>query len=382
MSNLTNPRLTVVLLFLTLILVLSGCARATRSVELLPPATRAALTEVDIANAANSEPIALPEVTQTAAPTLLATLVITQTATSTSTPTQTPTRMPTATATPTRVPTAVQAAVPTPQTAVRSIQHVVIISVDGLRPDALEVANTPTLDRLRAAGAYSSRAQAVVPSVTLVNHASMLGGMSPQKHGVTWNIHDPSLGKVNGPTLFSVAQQAGLSTAMVVGKPKLEHLVLPNSVNIYNYAGFTDRQVVNQALTVINAGLPDILFIHLPDVDTAGHATGWMSPGQLLAIQLTDSLIAEIVDALESGDQLSTTLLIVTSDHGGSGQAHGTGSAEDTIIPWLAVGPGVPAGVGIERSIVVYDTAATALQALGLPIPVEWDGRPISEILN
>jgi hypothetical protein len=273
MSNLTNPRLTVVLLFLTLILVLSGCARATRSVELLPPATRAALTEVDIANAANSEPIALPEVTQTAAPTLLATLVITQTATSTSTPTQTPTRMPTATATPTRVPTAVQAAVPTPQTAVRNIQHVVIISVDGLRPDALEVANTPTLDRLRAAGAYSSRAQAVVPSVTLVNHASMLGGMSPQKHGVTWNIHDPSLGKVNGPTLFSVAQQAGLSTAMVVGKPKLEHLVLPNSVNIYNYAGFTDRQVVNQALTVINAGLPDILFIHLPDVDTAGHAT-------------------------------------------------------------------------------------------------------------
>jgi predicted AlkP superfamily pyrophosphatase or phosphodiesterase len=222
----------------------------------------------------------------------------------------------------------------------------------------------------------------MVPSVTLVNHASMLGGMSPQKHGVTWNIHDPSLGKVNGPTLFSVAQQAGLSTAMVVGKPKLEHLVLPNSVNIYNYAGFTDRQVVNQALTVINAGLPDILFIHLPDVDTAGHATGWMSPGQLLAIQLTDSLIAEIVDALEAGDQLSTTLLIVTSDHGGSGQAHGTGSAEDTIIPWLAVGPGVPAGVGIERSIVVYDTAATALQALGLPIPVEWDGRPISEILN
>jgi predicted AlkP superfamily pyrophosphatase or phosphodiesterase len=246
----------------------------------------------------------------------------------------------------------------------------------------MAVANTPTLDALRAAGAYNSRAQAVVPTVTLVNHASMLGGMSPEKHGINWNIYDPALGKIKGPTLFSVAQEAGLTTAMVVGKPKLEHIVLPNSVSIYNYAGFTDRQVVNQALPLINSSLPDILFIHLPDVDSAGHATGWMSPGQLLAIENSDGLIGELMTALETVDKLSSTLLIVTSDHGGSGQSHGTGSAEDTFIPWLAVGPGVPPGKAIDRSIMIYDTAATVLQGLKLPIPADWDGRPVSEIFN
>jgi predicted AlkP superfamily pyrophosphatase or phosphodiesterase len=257
---------------------------------------------------------------------------------------------------------------------------VVIVSIDGLRPDALELADTPTLDALRRAGAYSPSAQAVLPSVTLVNHASMLGGMSPDKHGISWNVNDPNLGKVTGPTLFSLAHEAGFSTAMVVGKPKLEHLVLPDSVDQYIYAGFTDRQVVDDALPVIQHDLPDLLFIHLPDVDSAGHFTGWMMPAQIMTISTTDSLIGELVAALEKGGYLERTLLIITADHGGSGFAHGSDSPEDTTIPWLAVGPGVPAGITLVEEITTYDTAATALHALGLPTPEVWDGKVVEEI--
>jgi predicted AlkP superfamily pyrophosphatase or phosphodiesterase len=258
---------------------------------------------------------------------------------------------------------------------------VVIISLDGLRPDALEQADTPTLDGLRARGAYSPAAQAVLPSVTLVNHASMLGGMSPQKHGISWNSNEPELGKIKGPTLFSVAHEAGLTTAMVVGKPKLEHLVLPDSVDNFIYAGFTDVQVVNQAVQVIQTDMPDLLFIHLPDVDSAGHQLGWMSLGQLLALSLSDRLLGEVMAALEQQGYLNHTLLIITADHGGSGFKHGSDSAEDMTIPWLAVGPGVPVGVTLQSQIITYDTAATALYALGLPIPAEWDGKPVWEVL-
>jgi len=210
----------------------------------------------------------------------------------------------------------------------------------------------------------------------------MLGGMSPAKHGIYWNSNDPDLGKINGPTLFSVAHEAGLSTAMVVGKPKLEHLVLPDSVDNYIYAGFTDRQVVNEAVTVIETSMPDLLFIHLPDVDSAGHALGWMSLGQLLALNLTDGLIGEIVAALETQRYLNQTLLIITADHGGSGFKHGSDSPEDMTIPWLAVGPGVPAGITLQSEIVTYDTAATALVAFGLPIPETWDGQAVMEIFE
>ncbi len=262
------------------------------------------------------------------------------------------------------------------------ITNVVIISIDGLRSDALAQAQTPVLDTIRTQGAFQAAARAVVPSVTLINHASMLGGMGPDKHGIYWNTDNTELGKINGPTLFSEAHAAGLKTAMVVGKPKFEDLVLPDSVDDYIYAGYLDQQVINEALALLEVGQPDILFIHLPDVDSTGHALGWMSLVQLLTINRTDGLIGQVVAALEAKDAFRHTLLIVTSDHGGQGKAHGSDSPEDTTIPWLAMGPGVPIEVDLDSDIVTYDTAATVLYALHVPIPEVWDGQPILEIFD
>lgn len=331
---------------------MGGCSWQPQSTAAPPPTVTSAAR------------LQLPQATATPPPTAIPTGVVS--------PTGSPTPAPTKTAQPT--PTA------TPEPA--ALKYVILISIDGLRPDALELADTPTLDALRLAGAYSPSAKAVLPSVTLVNHASMLGGMHPRKHGVTWNVRDPKAGKVKGPTLFTAAHNAGLTSMMVVGKAKLDHLVLPDSVDQYYHPGYTDRQVINKALQIIDAGLPDILFIHLPDVDSAGHLTGWMLPGQILAIELTDSLIGKLVTALETEDYLENTLLIITADHGGEDFAHGTASPEDTTIPWLAVGPGLQAGVVLKSDIVVYDTAATILYALDLPIPEVWDGKPVVEIFE
>ncbi len=370
------------LVYLILVCASTGLASQVSSLSAaVPNAVEQSLSPTDLT---------LPTPDSTPLPTSTATTAIL--AYPTSTPTETPLLAPTAlpTATPISRPTRTPATTQTSNSTTCAcdtacpcpIEHVVIISIDGLRPDALEQADTPTLDALRAQGAYNPAAQAVLPSVTLINHASMLGGMSPQKHGIFWNSNDPDLGKVNGPTLFSLAHDTGLSTAMVVGKPKLEHLVLPGSVDTYIYAGFTDRQVVNETVPIIQAGLPNLLFIHLPSVDTAGHSLGWMSTGQLLALNLTDGMIGEVVAALEAQDYLSQTLLIVTADHGGSGFRHGSDSPEDMTIPWLAVGPGVPAGVTLQSEIITYDTAATALHAFGLPIPEVWDGQPVLEIFD
>lgn len=263
-----------------------------------------------------------------------------------------------------------------------SIEQVVIISLDGLRPDALAQADTPILDQLLQEGAYQPTAQAVLPSVTLVNHASMLSGMSPQKHGIDWNVTDPEAGFINGPTLFTVAKLAGLRTAMVVGKPKLNHIAIPNSVDAYIYAGFLDTQVINRAIALVHTDMPDILFVHLPDVDSAGHQMGWMSNTQLWVINSTDSLIGDFITALDETNYLDSTLLIITSDHGGIGYRHGSDQPENMTIPWLAVGPNVPQNQTIMADITTYDTAATVLYAFNLTIPVEWDGQPVTEIFQ
>ena len=330
----------------------------------------------------NSPPAAsllpLPSLT-TPEPTSIATQVILYRATATKTATPTPTQPPT----PTNLPPTAEAAPPTPSQATPpEIERVVIISIDGLRPDALALADTPTLDNLIANGAYSPNAQTVRVSETLPSHASMLSGTIPEKHGILWGLPYIGWPGMNGPTLFNLAHDAGLRTGMIFGKDKLNHLVLPNSVDHLFGTNVHDTAIKKQAIDVIQANMPDVLFIHFPDVDRVGHVYGWMSENQLYAITFTDDLIGEIMAALENEGYLASTLLIITSDHGGHGRRHGDDSPLDRTIPWIAAGPGVPASITLTTPINTYDTAPTVLFALNLPIPENWDGQPILAIFK
>ncbi len=362
-----NKRLIRLILMFTCLSALANCASTETASQPTPTDTTTSEATFTPKPAA---PTQIPATATAASPATHTTVPSTATDPPTSTPvlaTDTPTATPEPTAT---------------QRTICGIQHVVIISIDGLRPDALDQAETPILDALRKQGSYTGQAEAVFPTVTLINHASMIGGMTPEKHGITWNSLADSQGKINGPTLFSLAHDAGFNVAMVSGKPKLEDVILPNSVDTYVYGGFTDRQVLGDVLPLLEGDIPDVLFMHFPDVDSAGHATGWMSLAQLLIIQATDGVIGDLVAALEKAEIFDQTLMIITTDHGGSGTSHGSDSAEDTTIPWLAVGPGVKPDSTISGDVVIYDTAATVLYALNLPIPESWDGQPILEIFD
>jgi hypothetical protein len=259
------------------------------------------------------------------------------------------------------------------------VEHVVIISIDGLRPDALDLADTPTLDDLRTKGAYSPNAQTVSLSITLPSHASMLSGMTPDKHGIVWGLPYIGWPGMNGPTLFNIAHDAGFSTALVAGKEKFNYMVLPNSVDEPHCHDVHDTEVKEKAVELIEAGLTDVLFIHFPDTDRVGHDYGWMSTNQLQSIAFVDGLIGEIVAQLKKEGYLNSTLIIVTADHGGDGFGHGDDSLLDRTIPWLIVGPNVPSDISLSTEIIIYDTAATVLYALDLPIPAAWDGQPVLE---
>jgi arylsulfatase A-like enzyme len=313
----------------------------------------------------------------TYAPTLTASPTLTHTATATPTPTFTPTPSATPTSTPT--PTATATPTATPTTAAPALTGVLIISVDGLRPDAIRLADTPNLDRLIGEGAVVWKAQTVLPSATLPAHTSMLSGSSPEVHGVLWNNYEPERGYVPLPTLFSVAHDAGLSTAMFVGKAKLEHIAVPDTVDNFGYVTGGDAQVARQAADYLRRASPDVLFVHLPDVDTTGHLHGWLSSPQLDFVTRADKAVGVLLDTLERMGRRDSTLILVTADHGGIGTSHGGSDEESMTIPWIIAGPGVHAGHEIGSEVRVYDTAATAAWALGLPLPAEWEGRPVME---
>ena len=250
---------------------------------------------------------------------------------------------------------------------------VIIISIDGLRPDALLQANTPNIKALAERGAYTWKAQTVDPSVTLPAHASMLTGYLPEIHGMTWNDYKPERGLITVPTIFSLAHIAGLRTVMIVGKEKFAHLNQPGSADAYLFVRGGDQDVADQAIVQIKAGF-DLMFVHLPDTDGSGHSSGWMSEKQIAGLARTDEAIGRLLAALPAN-----TTILLTADHGGRGESHSADIPENRTIPWIIAGPSIMTNHPITFPVNIVDTAATALYALGLPLPADLAGRPVYE---
>lgn len=256
-------------------------------------------------------------------------------------------------------------------------RRVLILSLDGFRPDAIVAAPMPNLQALMGNSAYSLNAQTIYPSITLPSHASMLSGLCPSKHGVDWNDYIPAKGYARGTDLFDLAHAAGLETDMVVGKEKLRQITEPESTDGFIY--INDRGLVIAEHIVDNfPSAFNVLFVHFPTPDDMGHEYGWMSWEYLSVLRQDDRALEMLIDKLNETGLRNETLVIISSDHGGHDTTHGTKLPEDMTIPWIVSGPGVVPG---ELSIPINttDTAATAAWALGLDRPSEWDGIPVYE---
>ena len=270
--------------------------------------------------------------------------------------------------------------------------NVVMILVDGLRPDALKQATVPTIDGFIKRGSSTMKAQTVVPSLTLPAVTSMLTGLPVDQHGITWNEYEPMRGYLKAPTVFEIASfAAGKWGALFLSKEKLLHVAKPDRRLLVQVCSVTEQGCTAQkiATDVITAyrtateGKPSLFFIHLADTDLAGHEKGWMSKSYLRALESTDRAIATIVKGFQDLGLAKQTAFIITSDHGGHDRTHGTTAAEDMTIPWIAFGPGIKTGYEIQRPVSLIDTAATVLRTLGVTdYYVEWSSRTIEEIFT
>jgi hypothetical protein len=275
------------------------------------------------------------------------------------------------------LPTAGATSTPTP-----AISRVLIVSFDGLRPDAIAAANMVNVLSLMQSGAYTLKAQTILPSTTLPSHASMLTGMCPAKHIVRWNDYVPENGYARGADIFDLAHGVGLQTAMVVGKEKLRQITEPASTDFFAFMDETDKiddftTIDRLAISQVKVGF-NLMFVHFPSGDLVGHEEGWMSRKQLKAYAKDDKAFGLILQALKDRGMYEDTIIIVTSDHGGHDTTHGSDAPEDMTIPWIISGPRVSQGE-LTAPVHIMDTAATTAFVLGLPIPPEWDGVPVFE---
>ena len=263
-------------------------------------------------------------------------------------------------------------------------RHVVLVSVDGLRPDAIDVFNAPTLKSLIAEGSYSRAARTITPSKTLPSHTSMLTGLPPAQHGVLWNnVLSAKKEVVETPNIFSVARAHGYVTAAFFSKSKFNALQRAGTLD-YSQApgGWWGRWPSERTVADVERHLadarPNVLFIHLSDVDRAGHATGWMSPAYGRAVLTADGAIARIRAAADRAFGTGAYTLLVTADHGGHERNHGSADPRDVTIPWIAWGRGVAPGALDSVPIQTMDTAATVLWLLGVASPPDAAATPVT----
>jgi Type I phosphodiesterase / nucleotide pyrophosphatase len=272
---------------------------------------------------------------------------------------------------------------PTDEAADNAIDRVIAISIDGLNPRAIEKlgkSRTPAFHRLMREGAYTFNARtAREQTLTLPNHTAMLTGRRVDDrhggHGYTENVDNgKTVHRAAGhyvASVFDVVHDHGGSTALVASKIKFTLYKrtwnthgAPDRTGRNDGRAKIDRFVIDRNNTRLVARLtaelrrspPEFTFVHLSLPDRAGHAHRFMGREYLTAVQRTDQLLGRILNTVAARPALRQhTLVLLTADHGGRGASHYQASKlQNYRIPFMAWGPGVPAGrnlYGLNSSV-------------------------------
>lgn len=274
------------------------------------------------------------------------------------------------------------------------VSRVVQICLDGLGAKYLQFfvtnapAQFPNFARLSAEGAFTYNARCDYDfSETVPNHASMFTARPVwQPAGMANTIHHGfdsnfpmatntfhNFANTNVPyksSMFDVAHDYGLSTALYTGKTRLavcdrsydaanggpDLIDADNGRDKIDFASIADVSGVNIANEVttllqnLNSAAPtNYSFVHITEPDMTGHASGWRSANWSNAVRNVDAQLGRILNAIDTNLALSNqTALIVTADHGGGGVTQTTHTESYHVtnytVPFFLRAPGIPAG--------------------------------------
>ena len=259
--------------------------------------------------------------------------------------------------------------------AARAHPRIIVLVIDGLRPDMITAQIMPNLFRLKQEGAWCENAHSVFPTVTRVNSTSMSTGALPAAHGIVSNtmyvegvaqgtfdtnnyrnlikLADLSGGRAVAVTTMAEAlQAAGISFASISsGSTGASFLMNPMAQSgrtgaLINggledgrrvaFPDAVDREVRRRFGGVkSDEGLPSLLWterVHreyvvsdlrpqvtvdwLTEPDTTQHRTGVGSPESLAVLKTVDEQIGLLLARLRELGAGNTTDIIVTADHG------------------------------------------------------------------
>lgn len=257
---------------------------------------------------------------------------------------------------------------------------VLIIGIDGCRPDALLVANTNNIDSLWKNGAYTFNAKADEISSSGICWTSMLTGVWHDKHNVISNDYkNPNIKEF--PHFFRRVKQfkQELSTYSIVNWDPIHKILQTNDADVVK-SFKTDEAVTEEVIHILSEDNVDVIFVQFDDVDHAGHYYDFdtLSEEYILSITVADMQVGRIVQSLRQRSNYNNEnwLIIITTDHGGSNFRHGLNIKEHTTVFYIVSGDNTNKGEIID-DVNIIDVSITAMKHLGVPIKHDWnlDGK-------
>lgn len=214
--------------------------------------------------------------------------------------------------------------------ATENLETIVIVSIDALHPDAVVKENIPELWDLIEKSYITKKGLSINPPKTLLSHAAMFTGKTPQESGITNNSWKKGEKRISIPTIFNIASDAGFNTGFFYAKEKLGFLVNES----VDYSKLSNIAPVHYGLEYLkNTEGKKFVFIHISGLDQTGPKYGWMSKEYLEELKYIGEDLRPLVDYLQKRKNI---LLIITSDHAGHDKIHGSNHPEDKKVPFIA----------------------------------------------
>ena len=263
--------------------------------------------------------------------------------------------------------------------------HVLMVLLDGWRPDVIAAAHTPTIDLMMQDSAYSMEARVEDTTISGSGHSSFLTGVHRDKH----NVHGNSFGDANYqeyPYWFNLLkyERPEMHTAAYHNWLPMADAALDSSVCGYcvdMYVTGSDNSIATQLATDLANKQMDAVTIVIDATDAAGHGYGFHPsiPQYVAAMNQSDVWLGMMMDAIFARTNYAEEdwMVIISTDHAGSGYGHGYNIPEHREVPLIIWGAESPGTIWPAPDAV--DIVPTALHHMGVEVRPEWDldGRAV-----
>ena len=249
---------------------------------------------------------------------------------------------------------------------------VLLISIDGMRPDGLLQCGNPYVSELEKICAYTYSGSSVFPSVTLPCHFSMTHSVPPTRHGILTNTYVPQVRPVKG--IFERIKEEKGKAAIFYGWEELRDIALPGTCKYATYVNALavengDNILADECEKIIDTYKPDFAFLYMVETDEkGGHGNGWMSEAYKACIANAINNVKRMIE--KYGNEYR---VIIMADHGGHDRMHGTEMPEDMTVPFFFYGPEFTPGE-IKKPVSLLEIAPTIAALLGIAPDEDWEG--------